>query len=357
MLSNLPEEALKINYTVDAMGKMLSGDKGREVSDEYYNSYGYVLTLNKNIQNITYNACKNMKSGCAVVMDVKTASILALVTKPDNSYINKPFQLYSAGSIFKIVVALCALENNIDISYKCSGRIRVGDTVFSCQNEHVHLKQNLKEALANSCNCYFVNLALNLGKVKLTDTARELGLNDNTDLFDNIIINNAKLPDSEDLSSKGELALLGFGQGKLQITPLHFCNIMCTVANNGNQNNTRLIKYAIDKENTVSEIYYSNNRARIKPVCCNKLCDYLRYTVSDGTAKNADFNNQCAGKTATAQTGQYKSGCEMYNTWFAGFYPYNEPEYAIVIMFENGISGSIDCCPVFRTIVENLERL
>ncbi len=47
---------------------------------------------------------------------------------------------------------------------------------------------------------------------------------------------------------------------------------------------------------------------------------------------------------------------EILYTWFAGFYPYDNPEYSIVVMTEDGTSGATDCGPIFRTIVENIEE-
>ena len=74
--------------------------------------------------------------------------------------------------------------------------------------------------------------------------------------------------------------------------------------------------------------------------------------------KNAQSSsNKSAGKTATAQTGQYFMKNEYLNTWFAGVYPYDEPKYALVVMKEHGKSGSTDCCPIYRTIVEQLENI
>ena len=55
---------------------------------------------------------------------------------------------------------------------------RVGDTIYHCQNKHKHGKQHIKQALANSCNCYFVNLALKLGKDKLYNFSKSLGFGD-----------------------------------------------------------------------------------------------------------------------------------------------------------------------------------
>ena len=334
----------KISFHIDALGRMLGGDKG-EITEENKSSIKSInLSLNKDVEEIAYNAAKDLKSGCIVIMDVKSSSILACITKPDESYINKPFKQYNVGSIFKTVVSLCALENDIEFYYTCDGKTKVGDTEFSCQKEHIHGFENLKSALANSCNCYFINLALKLGKDKILQTADKLGFNEEINIYNEWSIKSASLPDEEDLRSKGELALLGFGQGKLTSTPLQMCYSLCTIANGGKRNSIKLVNSITDKQGTVEKIEYPLQKAVFKEDNCYKLVNYLRYVVTDGTGRNAeDSSAESAGKTATAQTGQYFQGEELLNTWFAGVYPYESPEYAIVVMCENGKSGSEDC--------------
>ena len=75
------------------------------------------------------------------------------------------------------------------------------------------------------------------------------------------------------------------------------------------------------------------------------------------SALEAQQDFMTAGKTATAQSGQYVNGKEILHTYFAGVYPYDDPEYVIVVMNEDGKSGSGDCGPVFRNLVEMLETL
>lgn len=334
----------KVNFTIDANGRILSGDKGSIQYEHYYDkNNGIYLTLDNKLQKICYNACNNMKSGCVIVMDVNNSNILACVNKPDNSYINNCFSQYSVGSVFKLIVATCALDNNVDIHYNCNGSIQVNDTKFSCQKNHKHKNQNLKQALANSCNCYFVKLALTLGEDKLLKTCNDFGFNTSTNIVNDWNIKNAVLPSNEILKSKGQLALFGFGQGALTSSPLQICSMLCTIANNGQFNKPRL--FVEDAQNTQI----------ISKETANTLVEYMRYVVTNGTGVNAESTiNKSAGKTATAQTGQYEFGKEKLDTWFAGIYPYDSPKYAIVVMTENGTSGSTDCCPIFRTIVENI---
>lgn len=345
----------RINYHIDAKGRLLDGDDGELIFDNYFSKRGLTLTIDKTVQMTAYNACKDMKSGCVVVMEVKSSKILACVTKPDNSYVNKLIQQYPLGSVFKLVASACALENNCDISYNCIGKIKVGDTVFSCSHNQIHGYQNLKSALANSCNCYFVNLALALGADKLLRTANSFGFNESTELYDNWVIKNANMPTKSDLNSKGQLSLFGFGQGLLLSTPLQVCSTLCTIGNMGVYNKTKLVSSFVDDDGTKTEIDYLNGIRAIDKDIAKILLEYMHYVVTDGTARNANTSaNKSAGKTGTAQSGQYILGKEQLNTWFAGVYPYDNPKYAIVIMTENGSSGSRDCCPIFKTIVENL---
>lgn len=347
-----------IIFSIDAQGRLLDGDEGEIENINYDSPEGYRISINRQIQQITLDASKDLTSGCVVVMDVRDSSILALVNKPDETYLNKPFCKYAIGSVFKLVVASCALENDCNPEYDCKGSIKIGDSVFSCQNKHIHKKQHLKEALANSCNCYFVNLANVLGKEKLLETARKLGFDEKTQLFDNWEFENAYLPTDNEMSSLGELSLFGFGQGKLSVTPLQICSFLCTISNNGEKNVPRLFVENINNKNVKTKIEYPSSQTVLKDSTCDTLLEYMHYVVTDGTGKNAQSSsNKSAGKTATAQTGQYFMKNEYLNTWFAGVYPYDEPKYALVVMKEHGKSGSTDCCPIYRTIVEQLENI
>lgn len=358
LLQYLPNSvgSRKISFYVDAKGRALSGDDGRLTDDNYDSKQGLQLTIDKQVQQITYDACREMASGCAVVMNVKDGAILAVVNQPNHQYLNKVFSLYSVGSVFKIAVAAAALENNVDPEYQCSGSITVGNVTFSCQKQKTHGVQHIKEAMANSCNCYFVNLALQLGAKKLLQTADTLGFNGVTKLYDGWEIQNASLPSESDLRSKGQLALLGFGQGTLLATPLQICSMLCTVANGGSYHSPYLVDKTVDDSGNRTSYPRDISGTKVLTKSQELLTD-LRYVVSDGTGRSADYRNQSAGKTATAQTGQFAGGEEKLNTWFAGVYPYDNPQYAIVIMTEDGTSGATDCCPIFRTIVEKLSAL
>ena len=353
-----PCKKRKISFHIDAMGRMLKGDEGKLSEEVVSSEQGINLTLNQEIESIANSAASKIKSGCVIVMNIDDSSILTCISKPDSSYINKPFEQYSVGSVFKIVVAACALENNVDFYYNCTSSTTVGDTTYSCQKNHIHGFENLKSALANSCNCYFVNLALKLGSDKLLKTARELGFEDEIEIYKDWKIKSACLPTESDLASKGELALLGFGQGKLSAAPLCICQTLCTIANGGMKNQVRFVDSIIDENANNHKHSYSEEERVLSEETSKTLLKYMRYVVTNGTGASAENSaHKSAGKTATAQTGQYFLGTEMLNTWFAGVYPFDNPKYAIVVMCENGKSGSEDCAPIYREIVEKLKNM
>lgn len=344
-----------VNFTVDAKGRLLDGDAGTVNTGNYTSRAGIALTIDRDIQKCVEDAAVNMNKGAVVVMDIRNGNILASYSTP-NDIIDRCFSPYCVGSVFKLIVAASALENNISLSYTCEGETTVGDTTFSCQKNKAHGKQDMKAALANSCNCYFIELALKLGADRISKTAADFGFGDTTELYDDWKISNGNLPSDNELQSKGQLSLLGFGQGSLTSTPLQFAAAVCAIANGGVYKSPNLILGAVDDNGKLEKYNNSNERYVISTETSEILKQYMRYVVTDGTAYRADYKNNSAGKTSTAQSGRYVNGKEILNTWFAGFYPYDNPQYAIVVMTEDGTSGAGDCCPVFRTIVENMDE-
>lgn len=335
--------SLSVNFSVDAVGRLLTGDDGTVVNDNYDSNDGVVISLDSEVQKIAEEAARSIPKGSVVILDTETAQVLASVSRGDD-YINRSLSPYAVGSVFKIVVCACALENHITPVYTCTSKIKVNDTEFHCQKNHAHGFQNMKQALANSCNCYFVNLALKLGPDKIFETAEKFGFGKAFELYDKWTVKAGTFADKSELNSLGQLALIGFGQGLLTDCPMHFASVISCIANGGNYSSPTLDIREISENNIISES------------TAETLREYMKYVVSDGTGKNAEYNEKTAGKTATAQSGIYYNGIEVLNTWFAGFYPYHNPKYTIVVMRENGESGAEDCCPVFRDIVEKLDE-
>jgi cell division protein FtsI/penicillin-binding protein 2 len=336
--------SLSARYAVDALGRVLSGANGEIVSDNYDSREGIRISIDYDIQRIAEKAAKEMARGALVILDVNTSQVLASVSKGDD-YINRSLSGYSVGSIFKLLICAAALEKGINPTYECKGNILVGDTKYHCLKGKKHGVQDMQKALENSCNCYFVNIALALGSDKIGSLAEKAGFCKGYELYNSWSVESSVFPDNNTLKSQGQLALLGFGQGKLTDNPVHFAAFVGAIANGGIYYSPSL---SLDKRE--GEVIMSAETSMT-------LRRYMHSVVTEGTGRNADYNSQTAGKTATAQSGTYIDGREVLNTWFVGFYPYNNPKYSIVVMTENGQSGAVDCCPIFRTTVEMIDEM
>ncbi|MEZ3420842.1 MAG: hypothetical protein K1V95_02835 [Eubacterium sp.] len=342
-----------INFSVDAIGRLLDGDDGEILEENYNTKRGIMLTLDSSIQKAAEKAAESIDSGAVVVLDTETSEVLAAYSKP-NDYLNRAFSSYCVGSVYKLVVAACALENGVNDSYECEGKVTVGDTTFACQRDTKHGKQTMKDALANSCNCYFIELALKLGADKIIETSEKFGFGEKNALYDGWRVTNGNLPDADFLKSNGQLALLGFGQGSLTDSPLHFASVIAAIANKGMYKAPQIVMGDVSDNGTVTHRAGNSSHRAISEKTAKTLCEYMRYVVTDGSGRRADYNHESAGKTSTAQSGIMNGDKEIFYTWFAGFYPYSNPKYSIVVMTEDGVSGAVDGGPVFRSIVENI---
>ncbi|MBR2876490.1 MAG: penicillin-binding protein 2 [Clostridia bacterium] len=365
--------SLVLKYHCDALGRVLNGEKTEVFNNNYNNKAGIVLTIDKDIQKITENALinHNISTGCAVVLDVTTGEILACAStpvinrenlsetlnNPDLPFLNRAFSAYPVGSVFKVVTAAAMLENgNDEFIYNCEGSILKSENLFYCNNRQGHGEMNLKSALSVSCNPYFIELSTKVGAKSLLETAVSLGFNRRTDFGNDFMTDQGCLPDINELNSEAAIGNLGFGQGKLLATPLQVAACYATIANGGTYYEPSLIKGYINSDEKFSSAGKAKGISALKKSTCDILKEDLLETIKKGTGKPAftSLFDSC-GKTATAQSGQYNSdGTEIKHSWFAGFFPYDNPRYAICIMKENGASGSSDDAPVFKEISENI---
>ncbi len=364
---------LTVKYHTDALGRMLNGEKVEINNNNYNNLKGLVLTIDKNIQIITEKALEsnNITKGCAIVLDVKTNEILALASTPvfdrnnlenalnsENSpFMNRAFEAFSVGSVFKVVTAAAALEENMsDFNINCEGKTSISGNTFFCNKRDGHGKMNLENALSVSCNPYFIELSVKVGKEKLLKTALNLGFNKATDFGNGYITKHGNLPIEKELNSDASIGNLGFGQGSLLATPLQVAVCYSVIASNGNYIEPTLIKGFADENRKIINAASPKERKVLKSETCEELKKYLLKTVKEGTGKPAEseYFSSC-GKTATAESGQFnENGTEIKHSWFVGFFPYENPEYVICVMKENGASGSSDDAPVFKEISENI---
>ncbi len=367
--------SLSVSYKADASGYALPGG-GLELEDNNYDSpAGLVLTIDKEIQSIAEKAIEasSITCGAVVVMDVNTFEILASVSVPsfdygnleaslnnsDRPFFNRVLGAYPVGSVFKPIIAVAALENSVspESEFDCKGYYKTGSNTFRCYNGNVHGKEDLNSAIQNSCNSYFIDLALKTGKENVCETVSLFGFGKEIVLCSGLTADGGNFPAADEISSDSELANLSFGQGQLLASPVQIAAAYSVLANGGHYREPVILKELIDDTGNVYAYYKSETEYE---VCSQKTCDtvntclYNNMLNGTGTTGAPSFVSS-AGKTATAQTGIFdEEGKEQLCTWFAGFFPYEEPEYAVVVFNENGSIASEDCAPVFKEIADSI---
>ncbi len=363
----------EVKFSADANGRVLLGEK-IVVGNNEIPKTGVVLTIDKDIQEITELALDKSGDDCAaaVVIEIESGAIRACVSRPafdrndivsalndeKSPLINRAFLTFSVGSVFKPVVAASALENGVrgDFKYNCKGNVVLNGVTFNCHKKSGHGILDMEGALANSCNTYFIALATETGAENIIETAEKFGFGESIELADGIKTSSGYLPEVTEIDSKAALANLSFGQGALLATPVQICKMIATIANDGVIVNPYLVEGEVNSEGEYIKIgRYNNKSAIISESTAASLKKYLRSVVLSGIGKRAGSEFvSVSGKTATAQMGKTENGKEIYNSWFAGYFPSENPRYAVVIMKENEEGGSVSCAPVFRAIAESV---
>lgn len=366
--------SFSVRYSADATGASLGGLGLEAVDENYASGGGIVLTIDSELQRACENAMEwnSLDTGAVVVLDVDTSEILALASAPEfdradlssslsdekSPFLNRALSAYAVGSVFKPVVAAAAIENGFDTSvvFDCCGYSDVSSVRFYCHNRSGHGVNDMASALAVSCNSYFISLGRAVGAESIISVAESLGLGKQIELCEGCVASSGNLPSANAIDSLPSLANLSFGQGELLATPLQIAAVYCAFANGGYYREPYVLKNMVGGDGEITAYYKNEINNKVLPdSVCGKIADMLTQTVESGSGKLASpISGSAAGKTATAETGQIVDGEEKVHTWFAGFYPADDPEYVIVVFREDGASSSTDCAPVFRDIVDSI---
>jgi penicillin-binding protein 2 len=240
--------------------------------------------------------------------------------------------------------------------YDCVGKTDVEGRNFNCHKLDGHGWQDMPQAMANSCNTYFIELARCLDIREYRRLATYLGFGREAHLCAGIIGSGGVLPTEKDLSVPAELANFSFGQGKLTATPLQITQLTCTIANRGNMPVLRLIKgLTHDGESIISE-----KRPLYSEVLSIDTAEKIKKMMILAVQRNERSNARSrlvnvGAKTSTAQTGRFdENGEELCHAWITGFFPAEDPQYAVTVLIENGGYGNDAAAPVFRRIAEKI---
>lgn len=340
------------------------------------------LTIDATIQEIVEKAmreCYEVNKAQAVhalVMDVYTGAVLAMCSKPDYDPNDPPREQldalqslmrirlisdsYEPGSTFKILTAAAALDSGVttpEDGFYCSGKIKVdGDTIKCWGNPHK--AETMAQALQNSCNPVFVELALRMGAQRFYQYLHAFGLGSKTNIDLQgeesgilIPVNSVKNVD---------LARIGFGQS-VAVTPIQMLTAACSVLNGGRLMRPYLLKEAVSPDGTV--LYRTSPKVVSTPISEETsltMRKLLEDVVAVGGAKNARIPGyRIGGKTGTAQV--YKDGRIVRNVHigsFLGFAPADDPRIALLVIVDEADTpvdyGGTTAAPFARQILEDV---
>ncbi len=364
---------ISVTYKVDALNRVLGGED-KQISDTtYLQNKGVVLTIDKNIQEIAEQAAKKyLKQAAVVVTEVPSCKIRAMVSLPDFSpndvaaalkaegspLVNRCLSAYNVGSVFKLVSASAALEYGLspDTQYTCTGSINVSGGLFHCFNSESHGTENMGQAIAQSCNTYFVNLMQQMPQSQFLLMAQSMGYGRSFEIAPGLFSSAGNLPSLQSLKIPRALANFSFGQGDLTATPLQITAMVNAVASGGRFTQPYLYEGIVDENLNYTEKAPAQKSTQVITEGTAKLLQqYMKDSIDTGTSKKGKPTNGEAGaKTATAQTGRFVNGVEAVESWFSGFYPYDNPKYVITVFAEGGTGGGATCGPVFKQVADEL---
>jgi len=334
-----------------------------------------VLTLDETIQYIAERELARQvkefkaKGGICLVMDVRTAEVLALAIQPDfpadrfaevdpalrrNRAITDP---YEPGSTFKVFLAGAALQAGVQPSsmFHCPGNLVVdGWTIHNANDGLVSGgTESLTDIIAYSFNTGTASVALSIGRENLGRGLEAFGFGHPT----GIGLQGEEpgiLSDYHDWAAI-ETATISFGQG-VAVTPLQLVSGMQAVANGGVRMRPRIVKQIMDDQGRVLQSSAPEELGRpLTPEAARHLRDILENVCTRGTGKNARVPGYLvAGKTGTAQVvenGVYSSG--RFIASFLGFAPARDPRLVMLVKIEEPGTvywGGVAAAPVFSRV-------
>ena len=342
------------------------------------------LTLDKNLQLVVNDSLErniylaneatgDCIAGGAVVLDVDTFGVLAAGTFPtydlglyttnDDYYydlledegtplINRAFNgIFTPGSVFKPVVAIASLEENVindSQTHYCPGYYDYydEDEPPTCYNSTEHGYMNVADGIKYSCNVFFFDVGrmLRIDRMNVYTDAFGLGVKTGLELYESagIMSNPDEYYSNHGIEWTAGLTIQSaIGQCDSMFTPLQLATYCATIANDGIRLNTHLYSETVD---------YSGKELieRYEPVvACDsqvskktiKIVQKAMRTVCSDTGGTAystfgDYGIAIAAKTGTAENANHSD-----NTVFIAYAPYEKPEIAIAVVLEYGKYG------------------
>ncbi len=366
-----------------------------------------VLTLDAALQEFAVGRLGE-ESGAAVAIDVHGGEVLILASTPDfdpNAFnigmrreqwralisdpraplTNKAIAgQYPPGSVFKMIVALAALESGAiaaDHRIFCSGSVKLGNREFFCWKRQGHGHMGLLDGFQQSCDSFFYDVALRTGIDRIAEMARRFGLGSRFGLA--LPSESAGLIPDRDWKlamrgepwQKGETLVTGIGQGFVLASPLQLAVMTAEIANGGFKVVPRVVRAVGEREAETAAASVREGALGLNPRWLalvregmNRVTNTPRGTAYRSRIEEPDF--AMAGKTGTSQvrriTRRDRTGPRVKNEdkpWierdhalFVAYAPVAAPRYAVAVVIEHGGSGARAAAPVARDILLEVQR-
>ncbi|HYL32284.1 MAG TPA: penicillin-binding protein 2 [Stellaceae bacterium] len=369
-----------------------------------------VLTIDADLQKFTADRLAREISACAVVLDVTNGEILAMSSVPSfdpnafnvgvspeywknlNSNDLKPLTnkviagQYAPGSCFKLMVATAGLTSGAitpDHHVSCNGQLALGNAVFHCWRKGGHGTIGLLNAIEQSCDVFFYDVARRTGIDAITETANKFGLGHTTGLDlpgerPGLMPTQAwKKKNFHEAWTPGDTVVAGIGQGYVTVTPLQLALMAARLANGGREITPHLTRPAVmsDDSPSITPQLASLKQLAIPASAITLVQTGMNMVVNGerGTAKAERIKEPgffMAGKTGSAQTrritkrereaGLKKQEAlaweERDNGLFVCFAPVGNPRYACAVVVEHGAHGAV-AGAVARDIMLQCQKL
>ena len=309
-------------------------------------------------------------SASAVVVDVKTGDVVALVSYPgyDNNrltndmdtdyyaklaldqsspFFNKATQQTTApGSTLKLLSTIAGMEEGIidEGTYiECTGTFDYVDPPINCWYKNGHGSLDIRTAIEQSCNYFFNMIGFQLGKVgdnefsevqslnKLQEYASLIGLDRKTGI---------ELSEATPKVSDAKAVPSYMGQGNNLFTTSELARYATVMATSGNVFKLTLLDKVMDPKGEVIQEY----EPEIEDVV--NISSNIWDVIHDGMRRVIQTHSQfdglgveVAGKTGTAELDLRHPNHGL----FIGYTPASDPEYAVAIRIANGYSSGNAC--------------
>jgi len=372
----------KMIYDIDPKGNTLYS--GSKIIQKPKNGYDLHLTIDEFIQYTcrkslakTYSE-NNADSASAIVMNVKTGAVLAMVSLPDynpNYYYTYPMRslrnsniqtVYEPGSTFKIFTVAAALSSGVlttDSKFQNGNILKYGGEIIREAHsiKHPNSLRYVRNIVIESLNIGAAKMAIKTGKETIDKYIKMFGFGSQTGI--DLPGESGGLLRALDKWQKIDLATIAFGQG-IAVTPIQLITAVSCIANDGKKSNPRVV-----------DSIYNDNGELVKKITglSTKIIDknvsweirkMMRDVVNVGTGTNARVAGyDICGKTGTSQKagkGQRGYVKGRYVSSFVGYFPLQDPLYSILVVVDNPKKkyyyGGTIAAPVFREIAEEIIR-